>query len=94
MGIEPGEHAFDGVPQQLRVLHLLDIVRLELAKNLREDPQVLERQRLQVLLALGENGPLEADTDTDDDPHAEDRGVAEMSHHSFNSGDPAPGRSP
>ena len=65
MRIEAGEHAVDGFGDELLVVHRLDIVALDLAEDLGEGAQVIDRQRTGGFL-VGHCGEIEADHHADD----------------------------
>ena len=64
MGIQPPQHAFDRIIEQLTVRYVFDVVGLDLAENLSKGLEVLHRQNDRVGGALG----VHRMTDTRDQP--------------------------
>ncbi len=79
--VETREHPLNRVPQKLPILDFFDIVGLHLAENLGKYPQLLEGERLEILLPFGEHRPLDADTDANSDAQRENHNVANLPKH-------------
>ena len=71
MGIEPREHAADGVLEQGLVLDGLDVVVLDLGEDLGERAQVLERQRA-LTGALSQHALAAGEQRAQDEPGCQD----------------------
>ena len=80
MGVERGDHAGNGVFQQLLVFHRLDVIGLDQAKHIGQLAQLFQRQgRLDGLLRHGRK--LQRHGDAGHHAQANQAGIFEFAHH-------------
>ncbi len=79
MGIESGQHAVDGLGDELLVLDGLDVVALDLAEDLAEGAQVFDGQRFR--LPVGDGRIVQGQGGAEDDAHADQADLFELAGH-------------
>src|SRR6185436_1218821 len=79
MRVEAGEHAVDGLGDELLVLHRLDVVGLDGAEDLGERAQLLDGQR-RPRRAVGDRLEVEADQHAGDGADEDETDGAELLH--------------
>ena len=80
MRVEAGQHAVDGLGDQLLVLHRLDVVRLDRAEHLGEGAQLLDRQR-RAAGAVGDGLEIQAHQDPGDGAQEDQSDVPKLALH-------------
>jgi hypothetical protein len=79
MGVEAGQHAVDGLGDELLVLDRLDVVTLDLAEDFAEGAQILDGQRLRLPLGVGRI--VQGQRGAEDDADADETELFELAGH-------------